>query len=73
MIDNYWPFYIGGIAIAVIALATTILTGKFLSVTRGYAGLCGIISKNPYFHSKSVGGPFGVRTFFAIGIIAGGL
>ena len=40
MIEQYWPFWIGGLAIAGLATLITVLTGNFLGVTRGYVSLC---------------------------------
>ena len=72
MIDVYWDFWIGGLLIAAIAFLITILTGGFLSVTRGFVSVCSIITQRPYFHTKDIGGKFGFRTLFFFGIITGG-
>jgi uncharacterized membrane protein YedE/YeeE len=72
MIEEYWPFYIGGPAIALVAVATVLFGGKFISVTRGYASACSILVKRPFFLREELGGPFGFRTMFAAGIIVGG-
>ena len=63
----------GGLAIATVALLITLFTGKFIGVTRGYVSICSIFSKRPYFHQPTMGGPWGVRTLFVIGIVIGGL
>ena len=73
MIEVYWDFWIGGLAIATIAFLITLLTGQFIGVTKGYASVCSIVSKHPFFHRKEMGGAFGFRTLFVIGIMLGGL
>lgn len=70
--EYIWPFWIGGLAIAAVSLTLVYLTGKFLSVTRGYASVCSIFSKLSFFKSPDLDGPFGFRTFFTIGLLAGG-
>lgn len=72
MTDNYWDFWWGGLAIAAVAVSITVVAGKFLSVTRGYASLCGIISRRTYFHRPDLGGRFGYRTLFILGVVLGG-
>ncbi|RME92155.1 MAG: hypothetical protein D6767_03805 [Candidatus Hydrogenedentota bacterium] len=72
MFYHYWPWYIGGLAIAAVSIILVLFTGKFLSVTRGYVSACSIITKKPYFHRPDIGGPFGYRTFFVLGILLGG-
>lgn len=67
-----WPFWLGGLAIAAVSITLVISTGKFLSVTRGYATVCSIFSRLKYFTRPDLGGPFGFRTFFTIGLVAGG-
>ncbi len=67
-----WPFWLGGLAIAAVSVSLVVLTGKFLSVTRGYASVCSIFSKLKFFQRPDLGGPFGFRTFFTIGLIGGG-
>ena len=73
MIDVYWDFWIGGLLIATVAFLITLLSGQFIGVTKGYASICSIVSKRPYFHRPEMGGPFGFRTLFVIGIVIGGL
>lgn len=73
MIEHYWPFWLGGISIAGIAFVITVLTGRFLGVTKGFASACSIVTRKPYFHQPVFGGPWGTRTFFTAGIILGGL
>lgn len=70
--EYIWPFWMGGLAIAGVSVALVILTGKFLSVTRGYASVCSIFSKLKFFQRSELGGPFGFRTFFTLGLVAGG-
>ncbi|GAB4441556.1 MAG: hypothetical protein OHK0011_23990 [Turneriella sp.] len=70
--ENIWPFWLGGLAIAGISVALVVLTGRFLSVTRGYASACAIFSKLRFFQRPDLGGPFGFRTFFTVGLVAGG-
>lgn len=70
--EYIWPFWLGGLAIAGVSVALVILTGCFLSVTRGYASVCSIFSKMKFFRRPDLGGPFGFRTFFTVGLIAGG-
>ncbi|HMV37180.1 MAG TPA: YeeE/YedE thiosulfate transporter family protein [Turneriella sp.] len=67
-----WPFWLGGLAIAGVSVALVILTGRFLSVTRGYASVCSIFSRMKFFQRPDLGGPFGFRTFFTLGLLAGG-
>ncbi|MBN8221268.1 MAG: YeeE/YedE family protein [Spirochaetes bacterium] len=67
-----WPFWVGGLAIATVSILLVITTGKFLSVTRGYATVCGIFSRLKYFSRPDLGGAFGFRTFFTVGLVAGG-
>lgn len=67
-----WPFWLGGLAIAAVSITLVISTGKFLSVTRGYASVCSIFSKIKFFQRPDLGGPFGFRTFFTLGLIGGG-
>lgn len=70
--EYIWPFWIGGLAIASVSILLVVITGRFLSVTRGYASVCSIFSKLKFFQRPDLGGPFGFRTFFSIGLIAGG-
>lgn len=70
--EYIWPFWLGGLAIAGVSVALVILTGKFLSVTRGYASVCSIFSRLKFFQRPDLGGPFGFRTFFTAGLVAGG-
>ena len=72
MITEYWDFWIGGLLIALVATIITFITGKFLGVTRGYASLCSLFSRHKYFQRPELGGTFGYRTLFALGIIIGG-
>jgi len=67
-----WPFWLGGLAIAAVSITLVVTTGKFLSVTRGYATVCGIFSRLKYFARPDLGGAFGFRTFFTLGLVAGG-
>ena len=69
---DFWPFWIGGLAIASVSIALVITTGKFISVTRGYASACSIVSRLGFFQRPELGGPFGFRTFFILGITLGG-
>lgn len=71
--ENIWPFWIGGIGIAFCAVLVVTVAGQFIAVTRGYASICSIISDRPYFHRPDMGGKFGFRTMFVIGIVIGGL
>ncbi len=70
--EYIWPFWAGGLAIAGVSVALVILTGRFLSVTRGYASVCSIFSRMKFFQRADLGGPFGFRTFFTIGLVMGG-
>jgi len=62
----------GGLAIAAVSLALVIVTGKFMSITRGYASVCGFVSNLKYFQREELGGKFGFRTFFILGVTIGG-
>ena len=73
MIEVYWDFWYGGLAIAAISIFMTVFTGKFLMVSKGYAGVCSVLSKKPFFHSPDIGGFFGWRSLFIYGIAIGGL
>lgn len=73
MIENYWPFWLGGVAISVVSLTLVLFSGKFISITRGYVSACSIITKQSYFHRAEMGGPFGYRTLFVLGVMLGGL
>jgi uncharacterized membrane protein YedE/YeeE len=70
--EYIWPFWLGGLAIAGVSVALVVLTGRFLSVTRGYASVCSIFSRMKFFQRPDLGGPFGFRTFFTAGLLAGG-
>lgn len=72
MFENYLPFYFGGLGIALIALLSILIGGDYLGITRGYASICSIFSRRKSLHSEEIGGPFGIRTFFAIGVLLGG-
>jgi uncharacterized protein len=67
-----WPFWLGGLAIAAVSVTLVVTTGKFLSVTRGYASVCSVFSKLKFFRRPDLGGPFGFRTFFTFGLLTGG-
>ena len=67
-----WDFWFGGAAIALIGFSTLYVGGRFLSVTRGYASLCSILTGKSYFKNPDLGGKFGDRSMFAIGIVLGG-
>lgn len=70
--EYIWPFWLGGLAIAAVSVALVVITGRFISVTRGYASVCSIFSKLNFFKRPDLGGPFGFRTFFTVGLVAGG-
>lgn len=70
--EYIWPFWLGGLAIAAVSITLVVVTGRFLSVTRGYASVCSIFSKLNFFKRPDLGGPFGFRTFFTIGLLTGG-
>ena len=72
MIEQYWDFWWGGLAIAAVAVSAVLLSGRFIGITRGYAGLCSLLSKHTYFRSEEVGGAFGYRSLFAVGLLLGG-
>lgn len=72
MYYDYWPFLAGGVGIAFVAILVLAVGGDYLGVTRGYVSLCSIVSKNREFHKPEIGGPFGIRTFFILGILLGG-
>ena len=67
-----WDFWWGGLGIAAVAFVVLIIGGKYLSVTRGYASLCSLVSRKEYFKRPDLGGKFGFRSMFVIGIILGG-
>lgn len=67
-----WPFWLGGLGIAGVSILLVVLTGKFLSITRGYASMCSIISNRKFFKRPDLGGPYGFRTLFSVGVITGG-
>lgn len=73
MIENYWPFWIGGLAIAGVMILVLVIGGQYLAVTRGYVSICSIITSKPYFHRAEMGGKFGFRTIFTLGLVIGGL
>lgn len=73
MLQAYWPFWWGGLAIAAVAVAVVAIGGHFLSITRGYVSLCSLVTRQPYFHSADIGGGMGFRTMFSIGVVIGGL
>lgn len=73
MLETYWPFWIGGPAIALVMILVLLVGGQYLAVTRGYASLCSIISSKSYFHKPEMGGKFGFRTMFTLGVVLGGL
>lgn len=72
MIEQHWPFYYGGIAIALVAIAVLAIGGDYIGITRGYVSLCSIITKKPAFHKPELGGTWGHRTMFVLGVILGG-
>lgn len=72
MIEQYWPFYLGGIGIGTVAVLVLAIGGDYLGVTRGYVSMCSIISNRAVFRKPELGGPFGIRTFFTFGIMIGG-
>lgn len=69
---EFWPFWLGGLAIALLTVVMVVLTGRFFTVTRGYASVCAIFSRLSFFKRPDIGGPFGFRTFFTLGLIVGG-
>ena len=73
MTYDIWPFWWGGLAIAAVAILVVAVGGQFVAVTRGYVSMCSIITNKPYFHRPEMGGGFGFRTFFVIGIVLGGM
>lgn len=73
MLAEYWDFWWGGLAIATVSVVVVVVGGHFLSVTRGYVSLCAIVSRKSYFQRPEIGGAFGFRTMFSVGIILGGL
>ena len=73
MLEHYWKFWWGGIAIAAVSITVVGVGGHFLSITRGYVSLCSLVTRRPYFHAADIGGGLGFRTMFSIGVILGGL
>ena len=72
MIEQYWPFWIGALAIAGLATSMTILTGNFLGVTRGYASLFSILNRTELLESR-LDKTFSINSLFTAGIVIGGL
>ena len=72
MLEAYWPFWWGGIAIAAVAVTVVAVGGHFLSITRGYVSLCSLVTRKPYFHAADIGGGMGFRSMFSIGVVLGG-
>ena len=72
MIEQYWPFWIGGLEIAGLATLITVLTGNFLGVTRGYVSLCSVLDTRDSLRSR-LEKAFGINGLFAVGLVLGGL
>jgi hypothetical protein len=66
-----WPFWAGGLAIGLFAVALAWVTGKPLGVSSGFGTLCSLVSGLPLFREK----PFNERwrLAFLLGIPLGGL
>lgn len=66
-----WPFWAGGLAIGLFAVALAGLTGKALGVSSGLGSLCSLVSGLPVFRAR----PFSERwrLWFLLGIPLGGL
>lgn len=69
----YWAGWIGGIAIGLYGLTQFIVTGKLLGVSTGFGNVCGLVSRNPYFHTGKYADNLNWRLWFLIGIPLGGL
>lgn len=67
-----WSGWIGGIAIGLYSMFQLLVTGKLLGVSTGYANVCSLSSKLPYFH-KLKGPEENWRLWFLIGLPLGGL
>lgn len=65
-----WPFWAGGLAIGLFAVALAWVTGKPLGVSSGFGTLCSLVSGLPLFREK----PFAERwrLAFLLGIPPGG-
>jgi hypothetical protein len=66
-----WPFWAGGLAVGVFAVALAWVAGKSLGVSSGFGTLCSLVSGLPAFQKK----PFSERwrLWFLLGIPLGGL
>lgn len=53
-------------------MLSLIIGGDYIGITRGYASICSIFSKRKNLHSEEIGGAFGIRNFFAAGVLVGG-
>lgn len=69
----YWSGWIGGLAIGLYAMLQQFVINKPLGVSSGFGNVCGIISKNEFFHTDKFEDPFNWRLWFIIGIPLGGL
>ncbi|MBV6493782.1 MAG: hypothetical protein LDLANPLL_01805 [Turneriella sp.] len=70
--EYIWPFWLGGLMIALVSISLVVITGKFLAVTRGYVTACSVFSRLKYFKKRGGGRIFSYSNLFAVGLIAGG-
>lgn len=69
----YWTGWIGGIAIGLYGLTQFLVTGKLLGVSTGFGNVCGLVTKNSFFHTGKYKDNLNWRLWFLIGIPLGGL
>ena len=69
----YWAGWVGGIGIGLYGIAQFIISGHLLGVSTGFGNVCGLVSKNSFFHTGKYADNFNWRLFFVIGIPLGGL
>lgn len=59
-----WPFWLGGLSIAAVVVATLVVSGRLLGVTSGFADACAVVVDSSARRSW--------RLPFILGIVVGG-
>jgi uncharacterized membrane protein YedE/YeeE len=68
-----WSAWVGGLAVGLYAIAQFVVTGQHLGASTGLGNVCGLVSRDPFFHTGSYKKNNNWRLWFTLGIPLGGL
>ena len=67
-----WPWWLGGIGIALVTLLLLALTNRRLGVSTGFEDICSLATRFPYFRRDDILSGRSYRLPFLVGLLAGG-